>query len=381
MIDYTTDLSGLQEHLANRNDSTAVRINRMLHMPDLTRTPASPIWHITQAVTKVSALAHAEEVVFREIVPVEKNFDLLGIAADHPSRRPTDTFYIDPDHVLRTQTTTMWPYYLQDPQVLKRLNEKGSVCAYSYGKVYRNDEIDRHHYPVFHQIDGLCLSRHSIKTFSTTDLADILIEIAKTIYGLNVNCRVSDDSFPFTDPSLQLEIKWNDQWLEVLGAGLVNPKVLQLLNLSPQEYNGWAFGFGLDRLAMIKMNIPDIRLFWSQDERVVRQFTGIDSLYREVSNYPAVDRDISFIVSRTTAQNSFHEIVRECGFSDDEDIIEEVTLLETYANEKKFGADRVSYTFRIRYRSHVRTVTNDEINTVQENVRTMTSGQLGAVLR
>jgi phenylalanyl-tRNA synthetase alpha chain len=275
----------------------------------------------------------------------------------------------------------MWPYYLTDPAVRQQLRDQGNVVAYSYGKVYRNDEIDRHHYPVFHQIDGLCISHRRIKEYTSKDLAEILVSIAQAVFGEGVSCRVTDDTFPFTVNSLQLEILWNGEWLEVLGSGLVNPRVLVLLGLQPEEYNGWAFGFGLDRLAMIKMNIPDIRILWSDDERITRQFVSIGSTYCEVSKYPPIARDLSFVADAELALNSFYELVRDCGFLKNEDVIEEVTLLEKFVNVAKFGVGKVSFTFRIHYRSRIRTLTNEEINEVQENVRQKVVVVLGGRLR
>jgi phenylalanyl-tRNA synthetase alpha chain len=192
---------------------------------------------------------------------------------------------------------------------------------------------------------------------------------------------VTDDTFPFTVNSLQLEISWKGKWIEVLGSGMVNPKVLLLLGLDPKEYNGWAFGFGLDRLAMIKMNIPDIRILWSDDYRITRQFTSINSTYSDVSKYPPIARDVSFVAEADLALNRFYEIVRDSGFHQNEDIVEEVILLEKFVNDAKFGMGKVSYSFRINYRSRTRTLTNDEINEVQENVRRKVNSVLCGQLR
>jgi phenylalanyl-tRNA synthetase alpha chain len=381
MIKYSDDLSKQITLLTGRSDPSALRMKRMLAMPDLARKANSPVFYIADAVKNCSALKSGDEVIFPEIVSIAHNFDLLGADSNHPSRLPTDTFYIDDTHVLRTQTTVMWPYYLTDRSVIKRLHGEGMVLAYSYGKVYRNDEIDRHHYPVFHQIDGLCVCDKSKKQFSTDDLTEILVDITKSVFGSNVSFRVSEDTFPFTINSLQLEILWNGEWIEVLGSGLVNPKVLVLLGLEPEQYNGWAFGFGLDRLAKIKMNIPDIRILWSDDDRITRQFKSIDSTYIEVSKYPPVSRDISFIAEADLALNRFYEIVRDCGFHENEDIIEEVVFLEKFVNDSKFGIGKVSYSFRINYRSRLRTLTNDEINEVQEKVRQKVGIVLGGLLR
>jgi phenylalanyl-tRNA synthetase alpha chain len=142
------------------------------------------------------------------------------------------------------------------------------------------------------------------------------------------------------------------------------------------KYNGWAFGFG-DRLAMIKMGIPDIRILWSNDPRITSQFKDINSQFKEVSKFPATVRDISFIIDKSINLNNYYEIVRDYA----NDLIEEVKLLDEYENEAKFGQDKKSYTFRIVYRSSERTLTNEEINKIQEEIRKKTEQELGAVLR
>jgi len=125
------------------------------------------------------------------------------------------------------------------------------------------------------------------------------------------------------------------------------------------------------------MGIPDIRILWSTDERIARQFKNIDSQYQEVSKYPATYRDISFIVDKNTSLNNYYEIIRDQAG----DLIEEVKLIDQYKDEKKFGKDKISYTFRIVYRSHERTLENKEINEIQGKIREKTQQELNAVLR
>ena len=209
------------------------------------------------------------------------------------------------------------------------------------------------------------------------DLVEVLVSVVKGIFGPKIKWRVLVDSFPFTDPSVQIEIKWGDQWLETVGAGVVRDEVLKKLNFDPKIYNGWAFGFGLERLAMIKMNIPDIRIFWSDDERIIRQFKSLDSAYKAVSKYPPVMRDISFIVDAKMSLNNYYEIVRDCAG----DLVEEIKLLDKYKDEKKFGKGKISYTFRIIYRSHERTLKSEEVNKIQEEIRKRTVKELKAELR
>jgi phenylalanyl-tRNA synthetase alpha chain len=381
LYSYKQDSSEVINALSNRNDAKAHRIQKMTNLPDLTRTENSPIYFITEAIKQVNLLKDFDIVEFPEIVSVEENFDYLDTPDDHPSRRESDTFYLTSQNVLRTQTTTMWSYYLKDNEALKKLYSNGLLQAISYGKVYRNDEIDRSHYPVFHQVDGLSICSNKKKIYQTEDLVDVLVAIAKSIYGNDVKWRVEDDTFPFTSQSIELQIWWNDEWIEVLGAGLVHKKVLGNLGLDPQKYNGWAFGFGLDRLAMIKMDIPDIRIVWSTDDRIQKQFTSIESRFVEVSKYPPTDRDISFLVNKNLSLNLIYELMRDCGYYENEDIIEDVKIIDTYDDEKKFGSDSFSYTFRIRYRSHVRSLEHEEINSVQEKLRLKVMNELHAILR
>ena len=353
------------------------RIKRLLSYPDLSRKDGSPIKFIVDKILQMSDFKGFDVIEVPEIVSTEYNFDLLNTPIDHPSRRETDTYYVDKEHVLRTHTTVMWPYYLFDKKNIEKLKERKWVGALCYGKVYRKDEIDRNHFPVFHQIDGLYITDKSFKVITLDDLKNVLIGIAKNIYGEGVEYRISVDSFPFTDPSAQLEIKRGEDWLEVVGCGLVHQKVLKNLGLDPKIYNGWAFGFGIERLAMAKMNIPDIRIFWSTDERITSQFKDLDSQFKEVSKYPMTYRDISFIIDKNISLNNYYEIVRDCAG----DLVEEVKMIDKYEDEKKFGKDKISYTFRINYRSNERTLTNEEVNEIQEKIREKTKEELGAILR
>jgi phenylalanyl-tRNA synthetase alpha chain len=272
--------------------------------------------------------------------------------------------------------TAFWSFYLKNKEVLKRLETEGEIKALSPGLVYRKDEIDRHHFPAFHQIDGLLICKKDKKIITQQDLKDVQVDLAKGIFGADIEYKFLDDDFPYTIESLEMDIMFNGKWLEVNGAGLVNPIVLKNFGLDPEIYNGWAFGFG-DRLAMIKMGIPDIRILWSEDPRITSQFKDINSKFKEVSKYPSTIRDISFVVDKSTSLNNYYEIVREYAGN----LIEEVKLLDKYENVEKFGKNKISYTFRITYCSPERTLTNDEVNEIQEKIRAKTESELKAVLR
>ncbi len=362
--------------LEARHDIKSERIKRLLNFPDLTKKENSPVKILFDQILKLPRFKNFDLVDFPRIVTVEENFDLLNTPKNHPSRRETDTYYVDENHVLRTQMTVMWSFYLKDKEILSKLEKEGEIMALSLGIVFRKDEIDKHHFPAFHQIDGLYICKKSKKIITQKDLEEVQIDMAKSIFGNDIEYKFLVDTFPFTDPSVEMDIKFNGEWMEVNGAGLVHPQVLKNFGLDPEIYNGWAFGFG-DRLAMIKMGIPDIRILWSDDSRITSQFKDINSKYKEVSKYPETSRDISFVIDKNINLNNYYEIVRD--FADN--LIEEVKLIDEYEDEKKFGKDKKSYTFRIVYCSPERTLTNEEINKIQEKIREKTAQDLNAALR
>lgn len=366
----------LLANLEKQTDFKSLRIKRLLALPDLTKKANSPVKILVDSILELPRFKDFDIVEFPKIVTVETDFDLLNTPTDHPSRRETDTYYLDKNYLLRTQMTAFWSFYLKDKEVLGRLETEGEIKALAPGIVYRKDEIDRHHFPAFHQIDGLLICKKGKKIIIQQDLKNVQVDLAEGIFGKGIEFKFEDDNFPYTIESLEMDIMFNGKWLEVNGAGLVNPIVLKNFGLDPEIYNGWAFGFG-DRLAMIKMGIPDIRILWSEDPRITSQFKDINSKFKEVSKYPSTIRDISFIVDKTTSLNNYYEIVREYAGN----LIEEVKLLDKYENAEKFGKDKTSYTFRITYCSPERTLTNDEVNEIQEKIRAKTETELHATLR
>jgi|SRR3989344_231874 len=363
--------------LEKRDDVNSKRIQRLLALPDLTKKEHSPIKMVADQILGLTRFVDFDLIFLPKIVTVQEEFDLLNSPKDHPSRKETDTFFLDEIHHLRTQMTVMWSYYLRDKKVLKKLEENGEVMALAPGIVFRKDEIDRKHFPAFHQIDGLFICKKDKKIITLEDLKEIETEIVKSVFQDTVEYRFLVDSFPFTDPSVQIEIKSGEDWMEVVGSGLVHQQVLKNFGLDPQVYNGWAFGFGIERLAMVKFDIPDIRIFWSQDPRITNQFQDINSTYKEVSKYPAVVRDISFIIDKNVALNNYYELVRD----EAKDLIEQVELIDQYENEEKFGKDKKSYTFRIIYRSLERTLTNEEVNVVHQKIVEKTQSEFNAIIR
>jgi phenylalanyl-tRNA synthetase alpha chain len=362
--------------LNKRDDSEGLRLKRFLAMPDLSRTSGSPLAELAERIVALPRFANFEVLNVPEIVGYGLSFDLFNFPPDHPARSPSDTYFIDDNNILRTHTTVMWYYHLALPEVKSKIEKGKSVGALSHGKVYRKDEIDRNHMNVFHQMDGWYLCRKEEHVTIVQDLQDVLSEIARSVFGKNVEYRFNSDQFPYTDPSLEMEVRIGERWIEVLGAGVVRGSVLKNLGVDPDEYNGWAFGFGLERLAIISMDLPDIRLLWSQDERIKNQLK-LGQKYKEVSKYPPITRDISFVVGKDFAPNNYFDLIRDLGG----DLVEQVELIDKYEDSKKFGPDKISYTYRIVYRSMERTLKSGEVDEIQDEVYKQTAEQFNAELR
>ncbi len=372
----TTEEQKLRAELDKRTDADSLRMKRFMEMPDLSRTKESPIAEIVNRILASPYFKDLDIIKTPEIVPYGISFDLFDFPADHPARSHSDTYFVNDENVLRTHTTVMWYYYLQDGEVKKRIGEDKPVGCFSFGKVYRRDAIDRNHMNVFHQIDGWYLAPKAIKTIGQSDLEEALGNIAKAVFGPDVKYRLNKDTFPYTDPSLEMEVEIEGKWVEVVGCGVVKGSVLEKLGVDSSNYTGWAFGFGLERLAIVSMSLPDIRLLWSGDPRVTKQL-HLGQKFAEVSKYPAVTRDISFVVKTNFVPNDYFDLIRDIGG----DIVEEVSLLDKYENPEKFGAGRVSYTYRTIYRSNERTLTVEEINPIQEKIVEATKKQFRAEVR
>ncbi len=360
--------------LEKRTDPDAMRIKRFLQMPDLSRTEGSPLKEVVDRTLGVEVIKDLDVIQVPEIISAKILFDLFNMPPGHPARSKSDTYYVDEDHILRTHDTVFWYYYLNQPEIKERIARKEPIGAMCFGKVYRKDEIDRTHMNIFHQIGGLYLVPDDKMKLTPEDLKKVLSDIAKTAFGNGVNFRFYDHNFPYTDPSFEMEAEIRGKWVEMLGSGMARKSVLENMGLT--GYHGWAFGFGIERLAMMSMELPDIRLLWSEDERVKRQLQ-LGRKYEDVSKYPPIVRDISFVVNKSVAVNDYYDMVRDIVGN----LIEEMKLVDTYENAKKFGEGKVSYTFRIVYRSTERTLTNEEVNVLHEKLTQRTQKDLEAVVR
>ena len=362
------------EKLTERTDTEAKRMMKYLRMPDLSRTPGSPLFELVEKIKNVPIQKDFDIINIPEIVPASISFDLFNFEANHPARSKSDTYYADDKNILRTHDTVFWYYYLNLPEIKERISRKESIGTLCYGKVYRKDEIDRHHMNIFHQMGGWYLQPDEKGVLKLDDLKEVLSQIVKTVFGEDTIYRFNEDIFPYTDPSLEVEIQVEGQWVEVLGGGM--PKKEVLANMGVSGYNGWAYGFGLERLAIIGMKLPDIRLLWSEDERVKKQLV-LCQPFVEVSKFPPVTRDISFVVNKDFVPNDYFDLVRDVAG----DLAEEVLLIDKYEDEAKFGKDKLSYAYRITYRSVDRTLTSEEVDKLHKSLEEKTASVFGGVVR
>ena len=192
------------------------------------------------------------------------NFTALNFPKNHPAREMQDTFFIskNPDKVLRTHTSNV--------QIRLMEKQKPPIRVVIPGRVYRNETVSAKSHCFFHQIEGLYVD----KDVSFKNLKETLYYFAKEMFGKETKVRFRPSYFPFTEPSAEMDISWKNGWLEILGSGLVDPNVLKNCNIDPEKYSGFAFGMGIERIAMIKYGIDDLRIFSENDKRFLNQFKG-----------------------------------------------------------------------------------------------------------
>ncbi|KIW06302.1 phenylalanine-tRNA ligase [Verruconis gallopava] len=373
------------------------------------------------------------------IVSTFQNFDSLGFPTDHPGRNKSDTYYINKQTVLRTHTSA------HQADLFKANESDGFLIS---ADVYRRDAIDRSHYPVFHQMEGAmtwdrkftsggdyvkkiweatnAIPKHQINVEDPNptvhpernplqhqyhsleeceamaahlkrSLENVVVQIFsqaqhataastdKVLTEEPLRVRWVEAYFPFTSPSWELEVWWQGDWLEVLGCGIVKQNILN--NADQHSRSGWAFGLGLERIAMLLFSIPDIRLFWSDDVRFLSQFSSTGPLNRFVpfSKHPACYKDVAFWLPTTSSaaggqtaaalhENDVMELVRETAGN----LVEDVRLTDEFTHPK---TGRKSMCYRINYRSLERTLTNSEANDLHDSIRRKLVAQFGVELR
>ena len=393
------------------------------------------------------------------VVSTFQNFDSLGFPPDHPGRARSDTYYVNKDTLLRTHTSA---------HELETFRANASPGFLLSADVYRRDEVDRTHYPVFHQMEGArvwdrrtqgdgdgggdltaailrdlaALPKHNVavedpnppfhdetnprqapqhsaseveamgrhlkrslelmvvEVFSRARRARQLAAAAAAAAGSEVGAQagvIADNDeplrmrwveayFPFTSPSWELEVFYEGDWLEVLGCGISKQPILDAAGVPSQM--AWAFGIGLDRIAMLLFKITDIRLFWSTDERFLSQFRGVSAdldklrLFVPFSKYPACYKDVSFWIGQgsgggsnnTVHNNDVMEVIRSVAG----DIVEDVQLTDAFTHPK---TGRQSLCYRINYRSLEKTLTNAVTNRLHSDVTDALVQRLGVEIR
>ncbi|XP_048376833.1 phenylalanine--tRNA ligase, mitochondrial isoform X3 [Stegostoma tigrinum] len=366
------------------------------------------------------------------VVTTEQNFDSLLIPVDHASRKKGDNFYLNQTNMLRAHTSA----HQHD------LIRAGLNAFLVVGDVYRRDEIDSSHYPVFHQMEGvrlfskhelfanvkngeeLCIfekgcrtpckqERHTLEAVKLLefDLKQTLKNVMIHLFGKGLEIRWVDCYFPFTHPSFEMEIKFQGEWMEVLGCGITEQRLVD--SAGAQGKIGYAFGLGLERLAMILYGIPDIRLFWSEDERFLKQFQVIDIdqkvTFQPLSKYPPLVNDISFWIPKEGyEENDFYDLVRNIGG----DLVEKVSLIDQFAHPNFYTSQqdrsfshlspsacsllfrcrysflpgpfkmyqrtkKISHCYRVTYRHMERTLTQEEVCTIHRAIEKAAVEKMG----
>ena len=269
--DYDAAAAKVKEaELAARNAAETVDIT----LPAKTRTVGGlhPLTLVTNQIIDVFSGMGFAVADAPEIEDDDHNFTRLNVPKDHPARDMQDTFYLSDNLLLRSQTSSA--------QIRTMEARKPPIRIVCPGRVYRADEVDATHSPVFHQMEGLVVD----KGITMCDLKGILEQFAHEIYGPETKVKFRPSFFPFTEPSVEVDVSCSEcggkgcrvckgeGWIELLGAGMVHPKVLRNCGIDPDEYSGFAFGMGLERFAMGHFKISDLRLIFENDERFLQQF-------------------------------------------------------------------------------------------------------------
>lgn len=378
------------------------RILRVHNMPDLTREKGNPVNMVLESIKNSGYFIWFDFVTVPQVVNEYITFDLFNFPPTHVARRPSDSYFIEKDNdpeksiLLRPHTSVMWKYVINELNWLETLEKWWSLKILCSWKVYRVDDIDPTHHECFHQIDWLKITNKNNEVITQNTLKDVLLNIIISLFWDNIEYRFNVDTFPYTQESLEVEVMFNWKRLEVLWAWIVHPSVMERLWLDPDKYNWWAFGFGIERLAMALKKIPDIRLFWSKDPRITKQWWNFDP-YKEVSNFPPVYKDISFIVPKSKFIKDVDESKKSWDFELENeadlfaiawivrdiwwDLVEEVKVIDIFENDKKFWNDNKSVSIKITFRSLERTLTNEEINIMYFKIRENINKELNYTLR
>ncbi|GMM53125.1 phenylalanine--tRNA ligase [Starmerella bacillaris] len=433
LVRFKSDLViGSKKYITDEWTNVPTAITKLVGR-NLYKQPSHPLAILAKRIEKrLEPLGFTSYKGFDPVVSVHQNFDSLGFPDDHPGRSKSDTYYINKDTLLRTHTSA------HEIECFQTSPTPGYLIT---ADVYRRDTIDRTHYPVFHQIEGArtwsskdpqlikrlqddlaAIPRpnnieveDNLPPFSETNpkqdnqsdevtrligenlkrtlefiVADLFKTPSSTVDKMGkdkakgisggspsepaekTKIRWVEAYFPWTSPSWEIEVFWKNEWLEVCGCGVVRQQVYD--NSGMPDSVGWAFGIGLERSAMLLFKIPDIRLFWSSNPKFTDQFKeGEISEFQDWSKFPSSYKDIAFWNDSNLHENDVMEVVRTFG----KDLVENVQLVDTYHNPK---SKKTSVCYRITYQSMDKTLTNEEISTIQNQIIDTLTAK-GAVIR
>ncbi|CAI8010291.1 Phenylalanine--tRNA ligase, mitochondrial [Geodia barretti] len=358
----------VRDSMTNVTPTVLSRVGRNLH-----QIPQHPLNIIKQRIvahfqrsyaapTGTPIFAHFDDL--SPVVTTEQNFDSLLVPTDHASRSRSDNYYVNAPmycgHTPLLTSEISWKGFdsfnrhelfsgCEKPEQLGLFEREPSLAVETCDK------------QAVHTMDSVKLTELSLK--------QTLTELVGELFGPETQMRWTPDYFPFTHPSYQLEVEYGGEWLEVLGSGVMQQAILD--GSGAGDKIGWAFGLGLDRLAMLLFAIPDIRLFWSTDPRFLEQFRSVtldpatDISFKPFSKYPSCYKDVAFWLPENAGdyvENDFFELVRSIGG----DLVEKVELMDRFCHPV---SSRVSHMYRIVYCSMERTLTNEEVNDLQDTLR------------
>jgi phenylalanyl-tRNA synthetase alpha chain len=255
-------LAARKEYLEAQGEQLAIDAERVdVTLPGRGETMGGlhPVTRTMRRMETIFRQAGFEVHTGPEVEDEFHNFEALNIPAHHPARAMHDTFYFGDGRLLRTHTS---------PVQIRSMRRQGApIRLIAPGRVYRCDS-DQTHSPMFHQVEGLLVDRG----VSFAHLKAVLHDFLESFFERKVRLRFRPSYFPFTEPSAEVDVEWGDGWLEILGCGMVHPRVLEFGGIDPEEFTGYAFGMGVERLAMLRYGVNDLRLFFDNDLRFLRQF-------------------------------------------------------------------------------------------------------------
>lgn len=403
-------LNGIEYKTDETTNIPASILRRVHPAPQLPYQASQPLMLLRNEIQRIMGDNYTPIRAPSPVVSMELNFDELGFPKDHPGRQPSDTYFVNKDTCLRTHTSA------HQIGTFREGNARWLLTA----DVFRRDEIDSSHYPVFHQMEGAsvwtkdayapggevereCEAMEAQLAASQMEISDEVSldeaggwqavhasespEAAKLavrhlkatlntlVYGLfqprwahesdsdePLKVRWIPAFFPFTSPSYEVEVWFRGRGLEILGCGVVQQPILNQAGVPDKM--GWAFGLGLERIAMVLFSIPDIRLFWSEDKRFLNQFanaSGTLMTFKPYSKYPPCHKDISFWVPAQFHENDLFETVRDVAG----DLVEDVACIDNFTHPK---TKRESRCYRVNYRSMDRNLENEHVNALHADV-------------